>query len=218
MRSLWRAARVRGLVGVLVTALVLAGAGWVMDTMSLPIRFVSGNPTYRMPLVELTTLVGAVVLTSLTRPRLWHWERLGPRRPRVLATTVAIVGMGVAQIPILVVFLGSTEIRWGWLLANGVLVAAAVFAVSPLLGPILGGNLVLALYLVNGVLFNAVPGIADVLPVVGFDSRAVIVADFPTSPPEAHWWLAVGITLVAVWSHWATIGATDRWATRTGND
>lgn len=218
MISVWRALSVRGVTGLVVTALCLAGVGHLLGPMTFPIRFVAGNPTYRMPLVELIAVVGAVVIARLTRPRMWHWERLGHLRPQTMAALTALLGIAAAQIPVLVVFVGFTEIHWYWLLVNSLVLASLVFVLSPLLGALVGGNVVLALYFINGVLFNVVPGMSEYLPIVGFTNRVVIISDFPTAAPDTHWWLAVMMVLAAIWVQWTTVGATDRLMSRGGND
>lgn len=218
MNSLGRVLQARQAPAVLLVTLVLAVLAWFFGRLAIPIKFAAGSVPHRVPLAELIALVCAILIGFLTRPRLWHWERLGGARIRLMAAVTAVVGIILPLAPLLAsVSTLPTGVRWAWLVANVLILAAAVQIVAPLLGPLLGGGVVLLLYFGYAVLDTTLPGLEPYLPLTAYSGLVLPPPGMELPEPPAHWMLAVVLGILAIAINTATRGAT-HWAIQLGNN
>lgn len=219
MRTLGRALAARQLAGVVITVAILTVLGWKFGTVAIPVKLSSGTAPHRIPVAELESLVCGIVVAFLARPRLWQWERLGGTRVRGVATITAAAGIAAALPPIIATATGLPDgFDWSWLLANALIMAAAVQVLVALVGPMLGGGFVVVLYFVDAVLDAVDSGAHRFLPLTAYSMRYYNPFHLANqSGPGPHWLLAGILCALAFLTHWATRGAT-AWSQRLGHN
>jgi hypothetical protein len=191
--------------------------GRFFGTIAIPIRLNALSAPHRIPVAETLSLVCAILLGYLTRPRLWQWERLGGRRVGIVTAVTALCVIAVSALPPLATL--STlpaDFRWSWLAANALILAAVSQTAAALAGPLLGGGITMILYFTYAVIDNLAPQATPYLGLTPY-SNAVLPTFPDQSGPPAHWLLALALTLAALAVHGYTHGSTS-WAQRRTNN
>lgn len=218
MNSLGRILRVRNAPAALVAVCALAALAWQISRLAVPIKFAADSLEHRVPLAETIALVCAILACYLTRPRLWHWERLGNLRTRLVSASVTTI---VIVLPLAPILASAATLpngtRWEWLAANVVILGAAVALAAALLGPLLGGGLVILAYFANAVADNVLPELGPYLPLTPYSSRVLPTPGMDTPGPPSHWILAATLGLLAIAVNATTHGASG-WSVRRGNN
>ncbi len=202
---------------VLLSIATLCGVGLLLSKNVMKIDLNPNGHPVSLPLVSACGVVGSAIVAMLLRPRFWEWEQAaGGRRTALLSAVAAF--LGIATAPTIVVVSGLTfelhpsAIRYDItsvpeLLTFGALnvtiIAALVFALSPLIGPLVSGFAGLLLWLGTAVLNNLVPGSRDYTPVTG------LRLPMPTGWPEYPLLVAIALTALAVLLHARTRGSTE---------
>lgn len=218
MNSIGRTLQVRQVPAVLLVTLLCVVLAEFFGRVAVPIKFAAGAREHRIPGVEMIAVVCAVLIGFLARPRLWEWERLGGMRIRLLTAATAAMATVLPLVPLLATIGRDPEgLRWAWLAANILIAAATVQIAVPLLGPLLGGGVVLLLYFGDAVLDTTVPALEPYLPLTPYSSRVLPPLGMDLPGPPAHWELAVVLGLLAVAVNVLTRGAT-HWARSRGNN
>lgn len=218
MSSLGRILRARNALPALVTVVALSVLAWQFGRLAIPIRLAADSLEHRVPLVETISLVSAVLVCYLTRPRLWHWERLGGLRTRLVSATVTGFAIVLPLVPILATAATlPTGTHWEWLAANAVILGGAVALAAALLGPLLGGGVVILVYFADAVIDNVLPELGPYLPLTAYSSRVQPTPGMDIPGPPAHWILAAALAVLAIAVNATTHGATG-WSVRRGNN
>jgi hypothetical protein len=161
-------------------------------------------PPTKLVLVELCVIVTATLLTILTRPRFWEWDRIARgHRPHTVAGTVAAATTALSAlcVPAVVPWLPTTA-SWTWVLANALVLSATVHLTSALLNPLLAGALTLVFWFGSAVVTNLAPHVW--LPLANYRD------------PNGRWTAAALLVTAAVTLHARTCGATT-WSHRQFN-
>lgn len=175
---------------------------WAVGDSAITIDLSIRHPPQKLPAVELFALVTAILAAALLRPRFWEWERLGGSRTKLVATGVATLGMLTPLAPVLTGVLRVPDgTPWVWLLSNALILGAAMFALSALFSPALGGGALIAGYFSHAVIAN----------LVGRDSDYLVLTGYPG--PSGNWFLAITAALAAAAIYGGTHGSTS-WAQR----
>lgn len=191
--------RVVLLLGVVIVLSVLAT---VAAHGAIAIALSQVNPPHKIPDAELIALVTGILAAGVLRPRFWEWDRLGAPRTRVVAGTTTILGMAAPLIPVLAATTRLPDtVAWHPMLSNVLTLDGAVFIVGALLGPALGGGIVIVAYFADAIIDNLARSAAQYLP----------LADFPDT--NALWLPALALPLVAVAINTYNHGAST-WAHR----
>jgi hypothetical protein len=174
----------------LLIVLALAGIAWTLGRSAVVFNFATFRPTARLAYSEMVAVMAAVAGAVVMKPRMWHFERTATARASVVAGGTALVGV-VA--PCIVVVAGMTRIpvadRASWQVTNALVLAAAVFVLAALIGPALGGGLVVLAYFAHAIVVNAWTDLALV-------PLALIPEGDRTA--HAHWTAATVLALLAV--------------------
>ena len=205
------------MLGALVAAIAATVLGRILIGAVVPIAvFDWPNEEQRIPIAELLCVCAATAGAWANRPRLWEWERLGGARTRIRAAVVAALGvlLSTTAAPALLSTTAGAQNPWA-LVTNVLLAVAAVYLLSPFLGAVPSGLLVLAGILLGAAACNMVPGLYRVSPYAYVGSDGWRAPDL--LPGATVLVLAVGLTLAAVAAHAVTHGSTAR-ARRRGAD
>ncbi|MEU6642698.1 hypothetical protein ABZ863_09100 [Saccharomonospora sp. NPDC046836] len=180
----------------LLAVVVAAGVSAVYGLAAIVIDVSPVRPN-KLPITELCAVASATVLTLLTRPRLWEWERVArTHRARVVAALVCVANIALpvaCALPVVPRLPDGTA--WAWVCANVVVIAAIVQLVAPLTGPLWAGLTGLVLWFVFGALHNIAPAVGPYLP-----TSSSIDAD-------GRWTVALLLGFAAVLLHAKTHGA-----------
>ncbi|ACU97166.1 hypothetical protein [Saccharomonospora viridis] len=214
------------MIGILLryrrTHLVLAGVvvfstlGMVLSGRVIDIDLNPNEPPVLLPMADACGIVCAILAATALRPRFWEWERTaGGCRTAAPAATAAFVGISsaplVAAISTLTLELHPSAEQYGIttvgeLLAvsalNVTFIAALVFALSPLAGPLLAGATGLLVWLGTAVLNSLESASRHYTPTSGL--RFPLPDTWPHYPLIA----ALVLTLLAVTVHARTRGST----------
>lgn len=195
----------RGALFALATLLLAVLALW-QGRSAVIFNFTLLRPQVRLPYSEICALVAAALAALVMRPRIWQWERTAGPRAAWVAAGAALVGclapVGVVALSFLAL---PPEYQAAWRLSNALVLASMVFLLSPLLGPALGGALVVLGYFARGIIIN-----------IWIDLSFVPVSVFPESSVERshpHWLWAAFLLVAAVALNARTCGLTS-WAQR----
>lgn len=217
MNTLVRALVSRNALSGLTVVAAMAVLGRLFGTIAIPIRLNALSAPHRIPVAEILSLVCAILLGYLTRPRLWQWERLGGRRVGIVTAITALCVIAVSEGPLLAAI--STlpaDFRWSWLAANALILAAASQTAAALAGPLFGGGMTMLLYFGYAVIDNVAPAATPYLGLTPYSNAVLPI--FPDQPgPPAHWPLALALTLAALVVHGYTHGSTS-WAQHRNNN
>ncbi|WP_166353377.1 hypothetical protein [Phytoactinopolyspora limicola] len=190
---------------MLARRVLLLGVLFVVGT---GLGLLSAHGTIRIdlnPLVESHVLPASALITvavaacgaTISRPRLYSWERIGARgRASTSAAAVAVVGILASLAPAI-----GPLIRWpdemarGWLIADSLVLACAIYVLGALISPLLAGGVVAVAFLAHGVAYNVgvVPDVVDTLSGIRAD---------------VSWYVPVILLTLTVVVHASTRGAT----------
>ncbi|EID54993.1 hypothetical protein [Saccharomonospora xinjiangensis] len=181
----------------LAAALASAGLSALIGTAMLRID-IAGTRPERLPLVELCALLSATMLATITRPRLWKWDRVAAGwRGRGVAGAVAAAGITLPTACLFAVLPRLPDgTPWTWVWANTVTLAAVVYLAVPFTGALWAGVVALATWVGCGVVHHLYPAATPYLPTSGYLEA------------RPHWGHAAVLALAAVAAHLATVGAT----------
>jgi hypothetical protein len=185
--------------------LLAAAVMWVLAVIigryAIEIDLSAIFPPTKLVIVESCAIVTATILAILTRPRFWEWDRIARgARPRALAGTVAASGiaLSVLCVPVVVPWLPAGA-PWTWVLANALVLSAAVLLLAPLLNPLLAGTAVVVLWFGGAVTTNLAPDVW--VPLASYRDQ------------DGHWIVAAVLVTAAIAVHARTCGMT-AWAHR----
>lgn len=188
------------------TVVLLAVLAWWQARSAVIFNFTLLRPQVRLPYSEICAVVVAALGALIMRPRLWQWERTAGARAAWVAAAATIVGCCGSLVVVATSFLGLPSAYWAsWRLSNSLVLAAAVFVLSPLLGPALGSAVVILLYFARGIVVN-----------LWFNLGFIPISVFPESPveqPHGHWLSGAALLVLAVALNARVRGLT-AWAQR----
>lgn len=191
---------------VLLAAVVMWLLAVLIGRRAIEIDLSATFPPTKVVVVELCVIVTTTLAAILTRPRFWEWDRLahGPR-PRAVAGTVAAAGiaLSVLCVPAVVPWLPAGA-SWTWVLANALVLSAAVLLLAPFSTPLLAGTAVVVLWFGGAVTTNVAPDIW--LPLANHRDQ------------DGHWAVAAALVAATVAVHAGTCGMTARTHRRLGGE
>jgi len=183
----------------LLLSLLVAGLSLLSITLGrtgILINLDQMRPAGRLRYPEICGLLTAAMAAVLLRPRMWEWDRIG--LPRAGGLSVGAFCLGLAA-SVVVASVGATRLPPEeprlWLVANAVLLASAVFALSPFLGPAVAGGLVILGYLTLGIATH-----------LSSSLDSVPLTRLPDTEP--HWVAAAATAVTALMSQAWTRGST----------
>lgn len=195
----------RGLHWMLLSAvgMYLASYFFGADTIELQMIQNPTRPANYLRYMELLGIIGATIAATLSRPRLWHIERLGRGRERIVAAGAAVCAMALPYAAVVAgVAVAHDSLPPAPIATNALVMITTVGVIAPLLTPLAAGAIAVMLWFTFGVVNAAMPSFGDAaLPVVAFPG------------PPGRWWVAAALVTSAVAVHALTRGRT-AWATR----
>ena len=186
---------------VLLTTVAMCALAAVTGRYAMEIDLSARFPPTKTVLVELCVIVTATLLSLLTRPQFWEWDRIANgARPRAVAGMVAAttIVLSTLCVPAVVPWLPDGA-SWTWVLANSLVLSATVQLVTALLNPLFAGAVTLMLWLCGAITANLAPHVW--LPLAYYRDQS------------GRWLVAAIVVAVTITVHIGTCGTT-AWAHR----